>query len=475
MDPALRHRATAGPVVAIVQAAGQRIGVAGAHVVQAVEVPPDMAAVPRRTGGIAGVIMRGDQLVPVLRLQDWLETPREDVGAVPAKADARIVILRSGDVVVGLLVEAVIGLRRCADDAVARLFHDDRPDELFAGAVRLDAETAPLPLLEPARLAALAGVWCKAAGVAVGSASRERPGESTVPHTSLGVFRIGDVRVGIRAADIGELLLTPVLRAPPLRQPTTRGLCDWRGRLLPVADIGVLLGARPDARAPAWMCVLRHGERVLGVLVDEIVELHGAAGADGGTAASTDDLVRCELATPQGIVEVLDTAVLMARCPESCISLGGHVEAARGEPATSPHTYLVFEAGGLYASRIDGVQEIIALPETLRERIEGGLAVSLPWRGHAVPVCGLFDRRAPAPGEARLLVVVVAGARRVAIPIAGVKAMIAPRTATLARLRVRGELVEVVSTAASAPERASFEVVDLAARAGARQALPQPA
>jgi chemotaxis signal transduction protein len=287
------------------------------------------------------------------------------------------------------------------------------------------------------------------------------------------VFRIGDVRVGIAVADIGELLLTPVLRAPPMRHPTTRGLCDWRGRLLPVVDIAGVLGAQADTRAAAWMCVVRHGELALGVLVDEIVELHGAAIDD--EAIPDPGLVRRELSTTVGVVRVLDTAALMAACPESCIGLRGHAETARGEPATSPHTYLVFEAAGRYASRIDGVQEIVSLPEALRPRIEAGLAVSLQWRDRAVPVRALFDGQAPAPGAARLLMVVVSGARRVAIPITGVQAMIAARTATLARLRVRGELVDVVSTSAAAPDRATYELVDLEARAVARPALPQAA
>ena len=478
--------AAASRVIAIVQAAGQRIGIDGAHVVQAVVVPDDLAAVPRRAGGIVGVMSHGQQLVPVVRLEDWLEAKDDEVDddappALPAASpEARIVILNDGDHVVGLWVDAVIGMQRCPASAVARLFHDERPDELFAGAARVDAGSPALALLEPARLAKLAGVWCAAAGLSVDTvdarAQQASAAQDDVPadKISVGVFRIGDMFVGIDVADIGELLRTPVLRRPPMRHSSTRGLCDWRDRLLPVADIGGLLGAIDGGETPAWMCVVRHGDLVLGVLVHEIVSLHGA---DVPVAADADDrLVRRELPIERGMLQVLDTAALMAHCPESCISRRSDAQSAQAGLATNTHTYLVFEAGGGYAARIDGVQEIVPLPDALRPRLEAGLQVSLQWRGHAVPVRGLFDdaHATLPPADARLLLVVVAHGNRVAIPISGVKAMIAPRTATLARLRVRAEPVDVVSTIGAA-DRASYEVVELEARAVAEPALRQAA
>ena len=474
-------------VVAVVQAAGQRIGIDGAHVVQAIEVPADLGAIPRRAGGIAGIVTRGDQLIPVVRLENWLDAAAP---AAPANSpEARIVIVGDGERVVGLLVDAVVGMQRCAAKAIARLFHDDRPDELFACAARLDAEPAPLPLLEPARLAALAGTWYEAAGLDTGAAcatshaaapatlDAEAEAETDTERENLCVFRIGDRLVGIAVGDIGEFVATPALRAPPLRHPTTRGLCDWRDRLLPVVDIGALIGAAPCSEAPAWMCVVRHGERVLGVLVHEIVELKVAELPRRAPEERTP-LVRHALAVERGILHVLDTGALMAGCPESGISLReGRAEADRGPAATSPHTWLVFEADGRYATRIDHIQAIIPVPDALRPRLEAGLSAALEWRDQVVPVRALFAQagRALAGADMRLLVVVVAAGRRVAVPITAVKAMVAPRTATLARLRARGgAMVDVVSTAAG-PGRAAYEVGDLEALARAEQGMRQAA
>ena len=465
-------------VIAIVQAAGRRIGIDGEHVVQAVVVPPDMAAVPRRAGGIVGVMVHGEQLVPVVRLENWLEArdDAEDDGApvLPAtSAEARIVILGDGALVVGLLVEAVVGMQRCPAGALARLFHDDRPDEVFAGAVRVAADAPPIALLEPARLARLAGVWCAAAGVQTRAAAKApqateaaAPADGPTERVNLGVFRIGDLFVGIDVAAIGELVRTPALRPAPLRHPSTRGLCEWRDRVLPVVDIGGLLGALPDRGTPPWMCVVRHGDVALGVLVHDIIELQGAELAPLDDA-SAGPLVRRELPIARGLLQVIATAALMASCPESGIGLRREAKAWLGAQPTSPHTWLVFEAGGAYATRIDRVQEIVPLPADLRPRLEAGAAVSFAWRGHAVPVRGLFAQAGagPAAADARLLVIVVDGTRRVAVPIAGVRRMIGAGTATLARVRVGARVADVVSTAASSPERASYEVVDLLARA----------
>jgi hypothetical protein len=244
-----------------------------------------------------------------------------------------------------------------------------------------------------------------------------------------------------------------------------------------VVDIGGLLDAAAGDEAPAWMCVVRHAGRVLGVLVHEIVELK-AVDAPAPADGEPTSLVRHDLPMERGILRVLDTAALMAACPESAISQRtGQGETRQDGAPPSPHTWLVFEAAGSYAARIDHIQAIIPLPAALRPRLEAGLAADLDWRGHAVPVRGLLagPGQATPLAEARLLIVVVAGDRRVAVPIAAVRAMIAPRTATLARLRARGgALVDVVSTAAG-PDRATYEVVELEALAAAEQGMREAA
>jgi hypothetical protein len=87
-----------------------------------------------------------------------------------------------------------------------------------------------------------------------------------------------------------------------------------------------------------------------------------------------------------------------------------------------------------------------------------------------VPVRALFASAGLAASvrDACLLLVILVGDARIAVPIASVKAIIAPRTSTVSRLRVRAHVVEVVSTLA-VEGRASYEVVDLTSRVAMAQ------
>ncbi len=490
-------------MIALVRVQGRLIGVDGRHIVQAVVVPPDMAAVPRRAGGLVGVVSHGTQLVPVVHLQRWLDAddgaaadadaPVDDSAddapapVPPSTPDARIVILSHDGQVVGLMVDAVIGLRRCPQDAVERLFHDERPDELFERAALIDAAEPPLALLEPSRLAALAGAWCARARVERVAADAEQASvdeaarRALAASASLGVFRIGDALVGFPANDIGELLRTPALRAPPFRHPGVRGLCDWRGQLLPVVDLTAALRAVPDAQPAPWLCVVRHGELALGVLVQESFGLTSIA-ADRLDAATAGDgggpgaLVRCELPIERGILHAIDSRALMSHCPESALSARREAAAQHAAAARSTKPYMVFESAGVFASEVGCVQEVLPLPEAVRARLAAGSPASIAWRGHAVPVRDVLAAGGEALplDEARQLIVVAHGDRRVAVPIAGVRAMIPAHAGTLARLSVGGRDVEVVSTMTS-EHRATYAVVDLSAHVMEREALRQAA
>ncbi len=520
MEFSLEERPGAGTrdscMIATLRVQGRLIGIDGRYVVQAIVVPPTMTAPPRRAAGVVGIVSHGTQLVPVVHLQRWLEAVEVvvvdgrgeadtdfappcavaagvDNGLAPAfdeaSRDARIVILAHEGQVVGLLVDAVLGLKRCARHAVERLFHEEGGIELFTHAALLDASEPPLPLIDPPRLAALAGAWCGAtpadvgtvtgiAGVDASAAVRRAP----VASVSFGVFRIGDALAGIPSDDIGELLRTPALRAPPLPHAGVRGLCDWRGQLLPVVDLSAALRAVPDAGIAPWMCVVRHDGLALGVLVHENfgltaidVERLDAATAMGGLAA-TGTLARCDIPIDRGILQVLDPRTLMSHCPESALSARRTANEPGAAQARSVKPYMVFEAAGVFASEVALVQEVLPFPDALRARLAAALPASLAWRGHAVPVRDVLGARgvALAVGDVRQLIVVADRDRRIAVPIAGVRAMIPAHTGTLCRLFAAGREVEVVSTM-TAEHRASYALVDFGACLQALEALPRAA
>lgn len=470
-------------MVATMRACGRVFGIDRRHIVQAVTVPPDMPAMPRRAGAAVGVIAHGTQLVPVVDLQRWAQPDAPDAGdaeAPPADRDARIVILSHGGQVLGLKVDALIGLRKCPAHAVRQLFHDEAPDELFVQAALFDAGEPPLVLLDPVRLATLTRTWCAQAGLDTAAASgvAADAGDDGIaqatPHASYGTFRIGDAVIGVPPDHIAELLRTPTLRPAPVPRPATRGLCDWRGHVLPVIDLTGPLRAAADGQAAPWMCVVRHGERLLGLLVHEILGLVRVAlpppedGAD--LRADRAGFVTAEVPVEQGIVQALDPQQLMAHFSESALSVrrSAHAEAAAAGQGRSPKPYMVFEADGVLACEVDGVQEVLPLPDTVRDRLAAGLPARLTWRGHAVPVRDVLARpgASAAADRARQLIVLTEGDRRLAIPIVAVKAMIPAHTGTLSRLGIAGQRMDVVSVQTS-EHVASYAVVDLLAHLAA--------
>jgi purine-binding chemotaxis protein CheW len=86
------------------------------------------------------------------------------------------------------------------------------------------------------------------------------------------LFRIDKDRFGFRLDAIREIVevpaaFTPVPRAPPI----LKGVTNVRGRVVPVIDLSVLLGAREmRLQADAKVILLEYERRLLGVLCDAI-------------------------------------------------------------------------------------------------------------------------------------------------------------------------------------------------------------
>ena len=341
--------AAAGPrAIAVVQAAGRPHRHRGEHVVQAIVVPPDIGAVPRRAGGLVGVMAHGDQLVPVVRLDAWLcaddaATDAPALAPSSSPADARIVILREAGASWACWWTRWWGMQRCAAAALARLFHDERPDELFAGAVRLAEDAAPLALLEPARLAALAGTWCAEAGVALGDepvardATHARDGDAGAPRLAVAVFRIGDRLVGLDVDAVGEPRADARAARAAAAPSDSRAACATGAAGCCRWSTSAACWARCRRRTPAWMCVVRHGELVLGVLVHEIIDLHAVDVPAGDAAAAAS------AGAPRAADGARHPAGARHRGPDGAVSRVGHQPARPGRvatdaAATSPHT-----------------------------------------------------------------------------------------------------------------------------------------
>lgn len=474
--PSPTQAARAGDdVFALVRVQGRTVAIPSRHVRQAVEVQCPLTPLPRRAGAIAGVMPLGERVLPVVDLARWL-TPEAPPPAVerPPGGHGLVLILHEGARIVGLAIEAVVGAQRVRAAQVRRLFHDDDPEELFQGAALLDGDPVPVNILEPQRLMALAGVWAADADLQVpGDAATAatvcaEPPVDTVPHA---VFRIADAHVAVPAGQVGELLRQPLLRTDLPARDGVRGLCEWRDRLVPVVDLTGVLHAMPADHAAAWVCIVCVEDLAIGLLVHEVLALTRIAPAVDETVLSEAGdvaVVAQRLVTGERTLQVVDVAALLRRWTAAEISRK-NARAARLRTTADPTApaYMVFEAGGMFAARIDGVQEVVPVPAPLRSRLDAGLSSTLEWRGQAVPVLPIGDDLVALPARsAHQLVIVRREDQLAALAITGVKALVPRGVALRNRMRVHGRAVEVISVETE-DHHASYTVVALGGTAAA--------
>jgi chemotaxis signal transduction protein len=89
------------------------------------------------------------------------------------------------------------------------------------------------------------------------SAFVDAPANGRAETTGLLAVRIGATPAALRLADISGLFADKVITALPQSPPELLGLAGFRGTVIPVYDLGILLGTAGSAR-PRW-CVVAAG------------------------------------------------------------------------------------------------------------------------------------------------------------------------------------------------------------------------
>ena len=130
------------------------------------------------------------------------------------------------------------------------------------------------------------------------------------------VVRLGEGRFAVALEEVAEVGKLPPVTRVPGAPAWVAGVVNWRGRILAVLDLGLLLGADDAASGPAArLVVLVTDVATVGVLVDG-VEGTAALGdsyepvpaAIGGVGA---DLVRGQVPRDDGPVAVLDVGAVV--------------------------------------------------------------------------------------------------------------------------------------------------------------------
>lgn len=119
------------------------------------------------------------------------------------------------------------------------------------------------------------------------------------------LFRVGEVLYGCDIAEPQEII--PLRRATrlPGAPAFVRGLINVRGNIITVIDLGVRLDA---SRAPAEqgsILLVRHRDRLVGVVVDEVVDVRGLDVDDSHQAPGP------AAAITKGVATIDDAAVVV--------------------------------------------------------------------------------------------------------------------------------------------------------------------
>lgn len=226
-----------------------------------------------------------------------------------------------------------------------------------------------------------------------------------------GLLQVAGITLAIRAGSIREVVPRPATLLPfPMTRPDLAGAIEVRGAIIPVIDMGLLLGLAPAQVTDGIIAILRHEGRVTGILLDAIDGIARLPESALGALHYPDDAPLHRLSAAgflhgatRGVV--LDIAQLTAMpglpmVPDSLAgqrqSQAGHTGAVPGEDAPGHRlsgrsgdraTCLVFRAGGQRLA-LDAHAIVATLPESALATppVENELWLgTLGWNGLAVP------------------------------------------------------------------------------------------
>jgi purine-binding chemotaxis protein CheW len=127
---------------------------------------------------------------------------------------------------------------------------------------------------------------------------------------------IGDVRETLTLQPITHVVLTP---------PCLAGVFSLRGEIVPVIDLGVLLGMpRTVAGSDSRLVVVKHGPTMFAIVVDRLRDLRTIESelepAPTSLPAEVATLLLGVAATASGTVRVLDIGAIVAAEPLRALS-----------------------------------------------------------------------------------------------------------------------------------------------------------
>ncbi len=229
-------------------AAGQEYAWPLTHCVAVMPLPAARASMPGAPAAMLGVIAWRGLSLPLVGLPALLGAP-----AAPA-ASARVVVVRHGGALCGLVVDAMRAVLRvpAADiDPIPPVLTRGAAQARIAAICRLEGGRRLVCILAPDGLLD-GGVTETAAAPLEETAA----GASTDEGTPTVLFTLGGETYGMPAGAVAAIVRRPAVLAPLPRAPAfVLGVMNVRGRVVPVIDQPARFGAQSGA-APSLVMVV---------------------------------------------------------------------------------------------------------------------------------------------------------------------------------------------------------------------------
>jgi len=461
-----------GVELALFEIASQRVGVAIAHVVQAVPRPANITRLPRQHNAIEGVFLLRGVAVPLINLHPLLQPDGS------ARIDHGIVVtLMAEGKWVAVYVDRVLGLTKVPPDAVRQVFHDDDQTEFFHSVAMEHGRDTALSLLDPLRLANQARVWTEGADSHAADASASAVASVRGTNQSFVVVKVGATCLGFPAADVGEVVTSLPVQKMGAISPGFAGMTKWRGKDVPVCDLTQPLGlpaAAVEDRA-GYMVVMSQ-DACAAFPVTAIQAVQSMAMADlQAVSDSQAPWTRCCLGSvlnaQQERVLLMDPRRVLAELPLSRLPIRaqanrpGNLAALAYAADSTKSAYIVVRSGQEWALPMGNLLEIVRLPAQFSRAADGGLATLgyLEWRGQSVELVELLlvtQGRASAVADNARVILVQLGARTLALLVEDVIALIAAHAGVRSSYQAMGKLVHMVSLGQGLAQK-SYQTLDL--------------
>ncbi|WEK57167.1 MAG: hybrid sensor histidine kinase/response regulator [Candidatus Brevundimonas phytovorans] len=281
----------------VVECCGERFAMPQASIIELVSAN---GAAGRRIEQINGaeVLRLRDRLLPLVSLQALLGLEAPD----GPRGEACIVVARVGAFDFGVIVDRVFDTEEIVVKPVATIL---RHLKLYSGATIL-GDGAVIMILD------FKGMAVEAGAGALLNGGEDMAAEAAVSDDrteSLLVFRAADG--GLKAAPLAGVARIEELEPAALEWADGRSLLQYRGQLMPVLNPdGAPLSSAPPTKRP--LLVFSRGERSLGLMAEEIVDIVEAAATAELAGSSTG--VSGSVVVAGRATELIDVDFYWRRC-----------------------------------------------------------------------------------------------------------------------------------------------------------------